>query len=311
MLINSVKYPVAILILLSGLYAVVGNIVFFITEHSMPYIGVVLPYAIFIAVVWAVLRFIKELEHKTITGDFSILPKVLDNRIKLDKHSLRMMIFVLRFSVVSIVAFSLLSMLGVSLSGLLAFGGLGGIVLGFALKDILGNFFAGAILFWERPFLVGDWIRCPSINIEGVVDSINWRTTLIKTFDRRPVYVPNSVLINNYVENAQRMTNRRIYETIGVRYDDLDNLPALLDDIRLMVKAHSGIDDAQSVVVAFDKYGDFSLNFFVCGITYTTTWEEFQTVKEDILLQVAALAKKHKVEFAYPTSRIQLDKNDE
>ncbi len=222
-----------------------------------------------------------------------------------------MMVFVLRFSVVSIVAFSLLSMLGVSLSGLLAFGGLGGIVLGFALKDILGNFFAGAILFWERPFLVGDWIRCPSINIEGVVDSINWRTTLIKTFDRRPVYVPNSVLINNYVENAQRMTNRRIYETIGVRYDDLDNLPALLDDIRIMVKGHKGIDDAQSVVVAFDKYGDFSLNFFVCGITYTTTWEEFQTVKEDILLQVAALAKKHKVEFAYPTSRIQLDKNDE
>ncbi|MCH9664564.1 MAG: mechanosensitive ion channel family protein, partial [Gammaproteobacteria bacterium] len=191
MLINSVKFPVAILILLSGLYAIVGNIVFFITGHSMPYIGVVLPYAIFIAVVWAVLRFIKELEHKTITGDFSILPKILDNRIKLDKHSLRMMVFVLRFSVVSIVAFSLLSMLGVSLSGLLAFGGLGGIVLGFALKDILGNFFAGAILFWERPFLVGDWIRCPSINIEGVVDSINWRTTLIKTFDRRPVYVPN------------------------------------------------------------------------------------------------------------------------
>lgn len=307
MLINALRAPVVWLIIFISIYLVINNIIFFIFGYSITSVGKVLPYVIFVVLIWSFLRFIKDMEKKTIIEEHSILPRVIRDRVKLDKHSLRLIIFVLRFSVICIVILTTLSMLGVSLAGLLAFGGLGGIVLGFALKDPLSNFFAGAIIFWERPFVVGDWIRCPTLNIEGVVVNINWRTTLINTFDRRPLYVPNAVFITNYVENAQRMTNRRIYETIGVRYEDMDKLPALLGDIRRMVKEHPGVDDSQTFVVAFDEYGDYSLNFFICAITYATTWEEFQKVKEEILLRVSDLIKKHKANFAYPTRTIKLE----
>ena len=82
---------------------------------------------------------------------------------------------------------------GMSLSGLLTFGGIGGIAVGMAGKDILSNFFSGIMLYFDRPFSIGDWIRSPDRNIEGTVTEIGWRMTKINTFDHRPLYVPNSI----------------------------------------------------------------------------------------------------------------------
>ncbi|HHA2072156.1 TPA: mechanosensitive ion channel family protein, partial [Enterobacter ludwigii] len=79
---------------------------------------------------------------------------------------------------------------GMSFSGLLAFGGIGGIAVGMAGKDILSNFFAGIMLYFDRPFNIGDWIRSPDRNIEGVVAEIGWRLTKVMTFENRPMYIP-------------------------------------------------------------------------------------------------------------------------
>ena len=107
-----------------------------------------------------------------------------------------------------------------SVSGLLAFGGIGGIAVGFAAKDLLANFFGGLMIYLDRPFSVGDWIRSPDKEIEGTVEDIGWRLTRIRTFDKRPLYIPNSIFASISVENPSRMSNRRIYEKIGIRYDD-------------------------------------------------------------------------------------------
>lgn len=72
-----------------------------------------------------------------------------------------------------------------SLSGLLTFGGIGGIAVGMAGKDVLSNFFSGIMLYFDRPFSIGDWIRSPDRNIEGTVAEIGWRITRINTFDHR------------------------------------------------------------------------------------------------------------------------------
>ena len=101
--------------------------------------------------------------------------------------------------------------LGYSISGVLAFGGIGGIAVGFAAKDLLANFFGGLMIYLDRPFSVGDWIRSPDKNIEGTVEEIGWRLTRIRTFDKRPLYVPNSTFTQISVENPSRMLNRRIY----------------------------------------------------------------------------------------------------
>lgn len=193
---------------------------------------------------------------------------------------------------------------GVSISGLLAFGGIGSVVIGFAAKDTLANFFAGMLIMWERPFVVGDWIRNSSANIEGVVEQIGWRMTQVRTFDQRPLYVPNSLFYNSVIENPQRMTNRRIYEYMGLRYEDIDKMPLVLADIRQLLEGHAAIDQNMTLMVNFDRYGASSLDFFVYAMTKTTEWKEFHIVKEKILLDIAGIVRRHGCEFAFPTRTV-------
>ena len=91
----------------------------------------------------------------------------------------------LRLSVIITASLVTLQTLGYSISGVLAFGGIGGIAIGFAAKDLLANFFGGLMVYLDRPFAVGDWIRSPDRNIEGTVEHIGWRQTRIRTFDKR------------------------------------------------------------------------------------------------------------------------------
>ena len=87
----------------------------------------------------------------------------------------------------------------------MAFGGIGGIAIGFAAKDLLANFFGALMIFLDRPFSIGDWIRSPDREIEGVVEDIGWRSTKIRTFDKRPLFIPNSAFASLTVENASKM----------------------------------------------------------------------------------------------------------
>ena len=98
-----------------------------------------------------------------------------------------------RFSVVIIAALVILQTLGFSISGVLAFGGIGGIAMGFAAKDMLANFFGGLTIYLDRPFTVGEWIRSPDKAIEGTVEYIGWRHTRVRAFNKNPIYVPNAL----------------------------------------------------------------------------------------------------------------------
>ena len=98
----------------------------------------------------------------------------------------------LRVSVYITATLVALQTLGFSISGVLAFGGIGGLAIGLAARDLLANFFGGLTIYLDRPFSVGDWVRSPDRNIEGTVEEIGWRLTRIRTFDKRPLYVPNA-----------------------------------------------------------------------------------------------------------------------
>ena len=177
----------------------------------------------------------------------------------------------LRVSVIVTAVLSILQTLGISISGILAFGGFGGIAVGFAAKDLLANFFGGLMIYLDRPFALGDWIRSPDREIEGTVESIGWRLTVIRTFDMRPLYIPNSVFANIAVENPSRMKNRRIYETIGVRYEDAALLAKIVEDVETMLRADADIDQDQTMMVNFNEFADSSLNFFIYNTLPGTT----------------------------------------
>ena len=102
------------------------------------------------------------------------------------------------------------------------------------------------------------------------------------------------------------MTHRRLYETIGVRYDDVDVLPIILSKIKDLLNQSSDIDSDQTLMVNMNEFGPSSVDFFIYAHTHTTDWTLFHQIKEKMLLQISEIITTHNAEIAFPTTTIQL-----
>ena len=248
---------------------------------------------------WFLVRFIRRAED-------NIVKKKLEEDSSYDRTTADAIAKLFRISVIITAALVILQTLGYSISGVLAFGGVGGIAVGFAAKDLLANFFGGLMIYLDRPFVVGDWVRSPDKQIEGTVEHIGWRLTCIRTFDKRPLYVPNSIFTTIVVENPSRMTNRRIYETIGIRYDDVNKMEVIVTDVKRMLQEHEEVDTRQTLIVNFNAFAPSSLDFFVYTFTKTTNWIRFHEIKQDVMLKILAIIEAHGAECAFPTSTVHI-----
>ena len=253
-------------------------------------------------ITWFLIRLIRKVEK-------NIIRRGMQSDEFFDRTTVDVTGKILRMSLIITAVLVTMQTLGYSISGILAFGGIGGIAVGFAAKDLLANFFGGLMIYLDRPFAIGDWIRSPDKEIEGTVEEIGWRLTMIRTFDKRPLYVPNSVFTSISVENPSRMENRRIYETIGIRYDDIDKMDVIIKDVRQMLTRHPEIDPEKTLIVNFNAFAQSSLDFFVYTFTKTTDWVRFHEVKQEILLKIAQIIASHGAEIAFPTSTIHLSKD--
>lgn len=265
-------------------------------------IEIIYKVSVIVLLTWFTIRLVKESED--------ILVSYSKDDHPIDLTTIAAISKLLKASLFIISALVLLQTLGFSISGVLAFGGIGGIAVGFAAKDLLANFFGGLMVYLDRPFTVGDWVRSPDKEIEGTVEKIGWRQTCIRTFDQRPLYVPNATFSVIAVENPSRMTHRRIYEQIGLRYDDNKKLEVILEDIRLMLLNHPDIDSTQTMIVNFDKFGESSLDFFIYTFTKTTNWIEFHNVKQNVLLQALNIISNHQAEIAFPTQTLHMQRQE-
>ncbi|TGN41280.1 mechanosensitive ion channel family protein [Marinobacter confluentis] len=251
--------------------------------------------------VWTVLRLIKEGE--------AILSSPVKMEKPLDYTTVTAVSKLSRAVVIITAVLIMMQSLGYSISGVVAFGGVGGIAVGFAAKDLLANFFGGFIIHLDRPFKVGDWVRSPDRNIEGTVEHIGWRLTTIRTFDKRPLYVPNAVFTTIAVENPSRMFNRRISETVGIRYADVSLMETIVDDIREMLQNHEDIDNKQTLIVNFLTFNSSSLDIMVYTFTKTVDWTTFHKVKQNVLLKISQIIESHGAEVAFPTRTLHMVEN--
>jgi MscS family membrane protein len=254
---------------------------------------------IVVLLAWFVIRVISALQVWLVTAK--------QERLAWDASTAEAMTKVLKVITVISAILILMQLFGLSISGVLAFGGVGGIAIGFAAKDMLANFFGGLMIYMDRQFAVGDWIRSPDKEIEGTVEHIGWRVTRIRTFDMRPLYVPNSTFTNISVENPSRMSNRRFYETFGLRYADQDKVEAIVADVKAMLLSHEAIDTKQTLMVNLNQFNSHSVDFFVYSFTKTTNWAEFHGIKQDLLKQIAVIVEQHGAEFAFPTQSIYME----
>ena len=244
-----------------------------------------------------------------------VIHKVSDNFVamqekkgeEVDKTTIDALSKLARLTVIITTSLVAMQTLGFSVSGILAAGGIGGLAVGFAAKDLLANFFGGLTIYLDRPFSVGDWIRSPDKEIEGTVEYISWRHTRVRAFNKNPIYVPNAVFTTIVVENPSRMSHRRIKETIGIRYEDIGVMNAIVTDVKTMLQNHAEIDANQTLIVNFNTFGPSSLDFFIYTFTKTTNWVRYHEVKQDVLLQVARIIDRHNAQIAFPTHTVHIE----
>ncbi|WP_328698603.1 mechanosensitive ion channel family protein [Craterilacuibacter sinensis] len=259
-----------------------------------PWIGPLRMVAVALVVVWGTFRFIDASERLHLENGYDTTTA----------NALSML-----FKVITLVVVFLAvgQSFGMSLSGLLAFGGAGGLVVGFAAKDILANFFGGLMIFIDKPFKVGDWVSSPDRNIDGTVEHIGWRLTRILTFDNRPMYIPNSIFSSIGVVNPQRMKNRRILVNIGLRYEDAGRMAEVVDKVRAMLRAHPAIDQNDTLLVYFNQFGESSISFMVYCFTRTTSWEPWLAAQQDVYLKIVDIVHACGADFAFPSRTLYVE----
>ncbi|SON53208.1 mechanosensitive ion channel family protein [Vibrio tapetis] len=292
--IHALKTPISTLIWCWPAISSIGLILQTYVDSNLNWLGSIqMLFSIAIAV-WIVFRLVNNIETEMLEQN------------RHDETTVQAIAKIARLVFALLGLLSIMQSFGLSLSGLLTFGGVGGLIAGLAAKDLLSNFFGGVMVYFDRPFKVGDWIRSPDRQIEGTVERIGWRMKVIRTFDKRPLYVPNSVFSNIVVENPSRMKNRRILETIGLRYDDSEKVAMIIADVKEMLVNHPDIDAKQTLIVNFNSFGPSSLDFFIYTFTKTVNWVKFHEVKQAILLEVMTIIKKHDADIAYPTQTVNI-----
>jgi len=300
LLIVSAGRPIGFLIWLLGILFAAEIVDFHSDAAIFAFIDPTREVGVVSILVYFLLRLTRGTEH------ILILKQAEDGERDFDKHTVEAIGKLIRISIFITGGLILLQTLGYSISGILALGGVGGIAVGFAAKDLLANFFGGLMIYLDRPFKIGDWIRSNDKNIEGTVENIGWRLTRIRTFDKRPLYVPNSIFTNITVENPSRMTNRRIKETMGIRYDDVSKMAIIVEQVKTMLQNHEDIDQSQTLMVNFNAFAASSVDFFIYTFTKTTNWAEFHEIKQDVLLKIVEIVENNNAEFAFPTSTLHV-----
>lgn len=299
-LVKAARKPLTLILWVAGVAYALGVIN---GHRALPFFDIVMPLRdtlVIVALAWFLIRLIGN-------GSRALLARRDADGAPVDRTTVDAMSKLGRVSVLVVAGLLILQNLGYSISGVLAFGGIGGIAVGFAAKDMLANFFGGLTIYLDRPFTVGEWIRSPDKEIEGTVEYIGWRHTRVRAFNKNPIYVPNALFTTIVVENPTRMTNRRIKETIGIRYADLGRMGAIVADVKAMLEAHPEIDTEATLIVNFNQFGASSLDFFIYTFTRTVEWVRYHAVKQDVLLKVADIIEAHGAEIAFPTRTLHIE----
>ncbi len=204
---------------------------------------------------------------------------------------------------------SILEIWGIRIGPIIAGLGLFGVAVALGAQDLFKNLIAGLLVLAEHRFSAGDWIKVEGI-AEGTVESIGFRSTRIRRFDKAPVFVPNAKLSDNSVINFSAMTFRRISWTIGLRYDTtIDQLKAVRDGIETyLLESDQFVKPPQAALfVRVDKFNDSSIDIMIYCFTRTTIWGEWLELKEQFALKIKDIVEASGTDFAFPSQSIYLE----
>lgn len=250
------------------------------------------------AVFWALFRMVDPARYLFRGLEQALTPELVDWMLK----ALKVFIGVL-------CAATILENWGVDVVAVLAGFGLLGAAVALGAQDLFKNLIGGLLIMAEKRFSRGDWINVDGV-VEGTVEAINFRSTLVRRFDKAPVYVPNNFLSDRAVINFSKMTFRRIYWTIGLTYDtSIPQLAAIRDQIEayLLESEEFVRPDQAATFVRIDKIGESSIDIMLYCFTVTTNWGQWLEIKERLAYRIMEIVHDNGSSFAFPSRSLYVE----
>jgi MscS family membrane protein len=215
--------------------------------------------------------------------------------------SLKILIFILGLAAV-------LELWGIKIGPIIAGLGLFGIAVALGAQDLFKNLISGILVLVEKRFKIGDWILVEGI-IEGIVEKIGFRSTVIRKFDKSIAIIPNFQFAENAVVNVSETSNWLISWIITLQYDTtIDQLKTIRNEIENYINKSEDYNTSLGVAVRVDKFSDSSIDMYVRCFTKTDDWEEWLAVKERLVISIKQIVEKNKASFAFPSQSIYVEK---
>ena len=215
--------------------------------------------------------------------------------------SLKILIFILG-------AAAVLELWGIKIGPIIAGLGLFGVAVALGAQDLFKNLISGILVLVEKRFKMGDWILVEGI-IEGIVERIGFRSTVIRKFDKSLAIIPNFQFAENAVINVSQTTNWIISWMITLQYDTtVEQLKKIRDQIENYIKSHDDFNIKIGYAVRVDKFSDSSIDMYVRCFTNSSSWENWLEVKERLAIEIKNIVEKNNASFAFPSQSIYVEK---
>ena len=215
--------------------------------------------------------------------------------------SLKVLIFILG-------AAAVLELWGIKIGPIIAGLGLFGVAVALGAQDLFKNLISGILVLVEKRFKIGDWILVEDI-IEGIVEKIGFRSTVIRKFDKSIAIIPNFQFAENAVINISETTNWIISWTINLQYDStVEQLKTIRNEIEDYIIKNEDYKPELGYAVRVDKFADSSIDMYIRCFTKTDDWDEWLAVKERLAISIKQIVEKNKASFAFPSQSIYVEK---
>lgn len=197
-----------------------------------------------------------------------------------------------------------LSNLGVNITSLVAGLGIGGLAIALALQNILGDLFSSFAIHFDKPFVVGDFITIGDKS--GTIEKIGIKTTRLRASRGEEIVISNRELTNAQILNFKKMMERRMTFTLGLTYNTKqEKLIKIPDMLKELIEK---IEGARFSRAHFKKFSDSSLDFEVTYYVTTPEYAKYMDVQQEINFKINEVFEREKIEFAYPTQTIYIEK---
>ena len=239
-----------------------------------------------------------------IVNPLSFLLKQLENIFS--SSMVDWLLKVIRATFIFIGAATILDVWGIRIGPIIAGLGLMGVAVALGAQDLFKNLISGLLIIAESRFAPGDWVRIDGV-VEGTVETIGFRSTLIRRFDKAPVFVPNSKLSDRAIINFSAMSHRRIYWRIGVEYrTTVHQLRQVRDGIEGYITENEFFAESSEVptFVRIDGFSDSSIDIMVYCFTKTTEWGRWLELKEGLAYRIKEIVEEAGSAFAFPSQSL-------